>query len=222
LMASGERAKRSVDLLIFDLDCTLADTKFDIAQATNSALERLGLPKLPAETIYEYIGNGVEKIIERALTQDHQDLRQQALAFFTEHYDRHLLDHTPLYPHVKETLEFFSQKKKAVATNKTLNFTKQMLEALGISPYFDMILGGDSTQRIKPNPEPLQKILNRLDISPDQGAMVGDSVNDVLAGKQAGMVTCALTYGLGKREDLVQASPDFLLDDIWELTEIFV
>jgi phosphoglycolate phosphatase-like HAD superfamily hydrolase len=52
--------------------------------------------------------------------------------------------------------------------------------------------------------------------------MVGDSVNDVLAGRQAGMITCALTYGLGKREDLVKASPDFLLDDIWELTEIFV
>ena len=221
-MASGEREKRPLDLLIFDLDCTLADTKFDIAQATNFALERLGLPKLAAETIYGYIGNGVEKIIERVLTQEHKDLQEQALALFTESYDRHLLDHTHLYAHVRETLEFFSQKKKAVATNKTLNFTSKILEGLGIRPYFDMILGGDSTQRKKPNPEPLKKILNRLHVSPGQAAMVGDSVNDVLAGRQAGMITCALTYGLGKREDLVKASPDFLLDDIWELTEIFV
>jgi phosphoglycolate phosphatase len=220
-MASGKRATRSVDLLIFDLDCTLADTKFDIAQATNFALQRLGLPTLPAETIYGYIGNGVEKIIERALTLNYQDLRQQGLAFFTEHYNRHLLDHTHLYPHVKETLEYFRHKKKAVATNKTLNFTKKMLEALEIRSYFDMILGGDSTKRIKPNPDPLKKILNRLQISPDHGVMVGDSVNDVLAGKQAGMITCALTYGLGKREDLAQARPDFLLDDIGALTEIF-
>lgn len=220
-MASEEGRKRSIDLLIFDLDCTLADTKFDIAQATNFALECLGLPKLPVETIYGYIGNGVEKILDRAVTQERKDLRKQALALFTEHYDRHLLDHTHLYPHVRETLEYFKQKKKAVATNKTMNFTSKMLEALGIHPYFDMILGGDSTERTKPNPEPLRKILNRLHISPAQGAMVGDSVNDVSAGKQAGMITCALTYGLGKREDLVKAGPDFLLDDIWKLTEIF-
>jgi phosphoglycolate phosphatase-like HAD superfamily hydrolase len=92
---------------------------------------------------------------------------------------------------------------------------------LEIRSYFDMILGGDSTQRIKPDPDPLKKILNRLQISPDHGVMVGDSVNDVLAGKQAGMITCALTYGLGKRKDLAQAKPDFLLDDIATLTEIF-
>jgi phosphoglycolate phosphatase-like HAD superfamily hydrolase len=84
-----------------------------------------------------------------------------------------------------------------------------------------MILGGDSTEQIKPNPEPLKKILNALQVRPDRAVMVGDSVGDVLAGKQAGMVTCALTYGLGKREDLIQANPDYLAEDIWDLTEIF-
>jgi len=220
-MSSGGPGKRPVDLLIFDLDCTLADTKFDLAQATNFALQRLGLPSLPAETIYGYIGNGVEKIIERALTQNHRDLHQQALAHFTEHYSRHLLDHTQLYPRVKETLEYFRSKKKAVATNKTMNFTSKMLEALGVGFYFDLILGGDSTKHIKPDPEPLQRILDRLQVSPHRGAMVGDSVGDVAAGKKAGMITCALTYGLGKRKDLVEAAPDYLLNDIWELTEIF-
>lgn len=221
-MISREESKRPVDLLIFDLDCTLADTKFDIARATNYALQRLGLPELPPETIYGYIGNGVEKIIERSLTQDDLPLRQKALALFSEFYGQHLLDHTRLYPRVRETLEHFKGKKKAVATNKTFDFTLKMLEALGIQPYFEMILGGDSTEHIKPNPEPLEKILKALRVSPGRASMVGDSVGDVLAGKQAGMVTCALTYGLGKRQDLLQADPDYLLDNIWGLTEIFV
>jgi len=220
-MISREGNKRPVDLLIFDLDCTLADTKFDIARATNYALQRLGLPELPPETIYGYIGNGVEKIIERSLTQDDLPLRQKALALFSEFYGQHLLDHTRLYPRVRETLEHFKGKKKAVATNKTFDFTLKMLEALSIQPYFEMILGGDSTEHIKPNPEPLEKILKVLRVSPGRASMVGDSVGDVLAGKQAGMVTCALTYGLGKRQDLLQADPDYLLDNIWGLTEIF-
>ena len=220
-MTIRKENKRPVDLLIFDLDCTLADTKLDIALATNHALRLLGLPELRPETIYGYIGNGVEKIIERSLTPQHSSLRKEALELFGWYYYQHLLDHTRLYAHVGETLDHFQGKKKAVATNKTLNFTLKILEGLKIRSHFEMILGGDSTEQIKPNPEPLKKILNALQVRPDRAVMVGDSVGDVLAGKQAGMVTCALTYGLGKREDLIQANPDYLADDIWDLTEIF-
>ena len=212
--------KRPVDLLIFDLDCTLADTKFDIAQATNYALRHLGLPMLPAETIYGYIGNGVEKIIERSLTQEHVSLTKEALSLFGDHYDRHLLDHTRLYPRVRETLEHFQGKKKAVATNKTLKYTLKMLEGLKIRSHFEMVLGGDSTEHKKPNPEPLEKIIQGLQVEPNRAVMVGDSVPDVLAGKRAGLITCALSYGLGKQEDLLAAAPDYLLDDMWQLTEI--
>jgi len=220
-MIAKEGGKRPVDLLIFDLDCTLANTKRDLAIATNYALRQLGLPELPPEQIYGYIGNGVKKIIERALTPENNSLHQRALALFSEHYIEHLLDHTRLYPHVRETLDYFKGKKKAVATNKSTDFTLKMLEGLGIKPYFEMILGGDSTEHAKPNPEPLERILRDLQVAPSRAVMVGDSVGDVIAGQRAQMITCALTYGLGKREDLIQAGPDHLLDDLWELTEIF-
>lgn len=219
-MVSRKGGKHPVELLIFDLDCTLANTKFDLATATNFALGRLGLPELPPETIYAYIGDGVQKIIERALTPKYSSLQGRALVLFSEHYIEHLLDHTHLYPHALETLEYFREKKKAVATNKNTTFTLKMLEGLGIKPYFDMILGGDSTEHTKPDPEPLEKILRDLQVPPSRAAMVGDSVGDVLAGQRAHMITCALTYGLGKREELIKAGPDHLLDDMWELTEI--
>jgi phosphoglycolate phosphatase len=200
----------------------LADTKFDIAQATNYALRHLGLPMLPAETIYGYIGNGVEKIIERSLTQEHVSLTKEALSLFGDHYDRHLLDHTSLYPRVRETLEHFREKKKAVATNKTLKYTLKMLDGLKIRSHFEMVLGGDSTEHKKPSPEPLEKIIQGLQVEPNRAVMVGDSVPDILAGKRANLITCALSYGLGKRGDLLQAAPDYLLDDMWQLTEILV
>jgi HAD superfamily hydrolase (TIGR01549 family) len=164
----------------------------------------------------------VEKIIERVLIPKNASLQKEALSLFGEYYHQHLLDHTRLYPHVRETLEHFKGKKKAVATNKTLHFTLKMLEGLGIQPYFEMILGGDSTEHIKPNPEPLARILQTLQVMPTRAVMIGDSVSDILAGRRAGMATCALTYGLGQREDLIKAGPDYLADDIWDLTEIFV
>jgi 2-phosphoglycolate phosphatase len=217
----GQEERRAVDLLIFDLDCTLADTKLDIALATNYALRALGLPQLPPQTIYGYIGNGVEKILERALPSAHQHLRDEALRLFSEHYGQHLLDHTRLYPKVRETLEHFRTKKMAVATNKTLRFSLQTLEGLQIRHYFQLVLGGDSTDHLKPNPEPLQRILQALQVTPHRAAMVGDSVSDVLAGKRAGTLTCALTYGLGKREDLLASGPDYLADDFGALVHFF-
>lgn len=219
--ANGGQGKRGVDLLIFDLDCTLADTKYDIALATNYALRALGLPELPPEIIYGYIGNGVEKILERALPPSHRQLQPEALRLFGEHYGQHLLDHTRLYPKVRETLEHFRDKKMAVATNKTLRFSLQTLEGLQIRHYFQIVLGGDSTDRLKPDPEPLQRILRALDVIPQRAAMVGDSVSDVLAGKRAGTLTCALTYGLGKREDLEASGPDFIADDFGSLAHFF-
>ncbi|MDH7500720.1 MAG: HAD-IA family hydrolase, partial [candidate division NC10 bacterium] len=218
-MISKKEGRQAIELLIFDLDCTLADTKLDLAMATNYALRQLGLPELPPEQIYGYIGNGVKKIIERALTPKNESLHPRALALFREHYADYLLDHTRLYPHVCDTLEYFKGKKKAVATNKDTAFTLKMLKGLGIMPYFEMILGGDATEHLKPNPEPLVRILTTLQAAPSRSAMVGDSVGDVVAGRQAQMITCALTYGLGKREDLIEAGPDYLLDDLWELTE---
>ena len=116
-MASGERARRCVDLLIFDLDRTLADTKFDIAQATNFALQRLGLPTLPAETIYGYIGNGGGEDHRGGVTQDHQDLRQQGLAFHRTLRSPSPRSHPPVSPR-QGNARYFRQKKKAVATNR--------------------------------------------------------------------------------------------------------
>jgi phosphoglycolate phosphatase-like HAD superfamily hydrolase len=96
-----------------------------------------------------------------------------------------------------------------------------VLKGLGIDLRFDAIFGGDSIPEKKPHPGPLIQVLTQFGVSPVRGLIVGDGETDIQAGKRAGVYTCGVTYGLGKMEELVGAKPDFLIDDIYQLTEHF-
>lgn len=215
-----------VGLIIFDLDGTLIDSKEDLAASTNYALRRLGLPTLPVETIATYVGDGVDKLMERAIPlaslgaggQAAQGLIEEAVRLFRDHYGQHLLDRTCLYPGVRETLEHFRLKKKAIVSNKPYDFTMMIVKGLGIDHHFDLILGGDSTENRKPHPEPVEKVLKQLGIVRERAAIVGDSPMDVEMGRRAGLFSAAVTYGLRPREELIEAKPDLLIEDLYDLT----
>ncbi len=214
-------AKR-VELLIFDLDGTLADTRADLKGAVNNALQRLKLPALPMEQVCEYIGDGVHTLLSRALGPEHRDVISQGVAFFREYYGVHLLDQTRLYPGVRETLEHFQGKRKAIVTNKPLDFTLRILEGLKVDSYFELVLGGDSTVKTKPHPEPVRKVLKAIGVESRLAAMVGDSPADIEMAKQAGIFSVAVTYGLRPAAILQAAGPDLLLDDLRELQQHLV
>lgn len=205
------------DLIIFDFDGTLVDTREDIAASVNFALRRLGFRELSVETIASYVGDGVGALMERALGAGPQ-LVEEAVLLFRDHYGQHLLDSTRLYPGVQETLEYFRGKRKAIISNKPCEFTVRIAEGLGIARYFDRIMGGDSTAHQKPHPEPVEKVLQGLGIEKKATAIVGDSPMDIEMGKRAGLLSCAVTYGLRGREELERANPDLLLDDLYALT----
>lgn len=206
---------------MFDLDGTLADTGQDLASAVNYVRSYLRLEPLDNRLVYRNVGRGVEHLLRSSLPEAYQQRFDEVMELFLARYENHLLDTTVLYPHVQETLHYFREKKRAVVSNKLHRLTVSVLRGLGIEPCFDAILGGDSTPQKKPDPEPLHKVLGAFKVTPAKALMVGDGGTDIEAGKRAGVVTCGVTYGLGKPEEIIGAKPDFLIDDIRQLRDYF-
>jgi phosphoglycolate phosphatase len=109
----------------------------------------------------------------------------------------------------------------AVASNKPEEFTRKILKGLGVESSFQMILGGDSLSVMKPDPEPILHILRTLRVAPAKSLMIGDSPGDIEAGRAAGSLTCAVSYGYRTKAVLQGAKPDFMIDDIRELVHLF-
>ena len=129
-------------------------------------------------------------------------------------------DNSVLYPGVLETLEYFKNKRKIIITNRNYDFAIITLKALGISEYFEEIIGGDDIGCMKPASCPIDKSMHKLAIDKERAIMIGDMDIDVLAGRGSGMATCAVTYGIGKKEDILEANPDYIIDNILQLKGI--
>ena len=131
---------------------------------------------------------------------------------FLGYYRNHLLDTTHPYPGVVDSLRKWSgMYRMAVLTNKGLSMTEAILSGLSLSGYFFEVRGGDSFENKKPHPQGLLHLLREAGAAPGEAVMVGDSRNDILAGRSAGTVTCGVTYGLGAA-GFAEAPPDFTVD----------
>ncbi|MGR3317417.1 MAG: HAD family hydrolase [Candidatus Anammoxibacter sp.] len=210
-----------LDLIIFDLDGTLINSKDDIANAVNHMLTELGLNRIENKIIYSYVGKGVPKLVERSLTEKHLDKFDEAVSLFKKYYAEHLLDITTLYPNVKDILNHFRNKKKAVVTNKDQSYSLPILKELGIFNCFDKLLYGDSVANKKPHPEAIYTVIKELEVGKNRSLMVGDTNADITAGKNAKIHTCGLTYGFGSKEELQTADAELIIDDIIDLKRHF-
>ena len=128
---------------------------------------------------------------------------------------------TRLYPNVSETLSRLDCKRIGLVTSKESDFARELLEHFGLMPYFDCIIGGDTLPERKPDPKPVLEAMRRLGIPSERAVMVGDSENDVIAGKAAGTLTCAVTYGFRTREQLLVTAPDVIIDGFEQLEQYF-
>jgi len=209
-----------VDLILFDLDGTLVDSKRDIAVCVNLMLQQMGYAVRDEEQIYSFIGLGIERLIEDSMGTRDQDLIKKGLSVFRPLIRSHLLDTTTLYPHVRKTLEYFDGKDKAVISNRDKELTTILLRSLDIEKYFRVILGGDEIECRKPSPCPIEKVLRDTGVPERKAVMVGDMSYDVTSGKEAGIHTCAVTYGIGRKDDLAKTNPDFIINNLPELKEI--
>jgi len=212
---------RKISLIIYDFDGTLVDTLFDIADSVNLTLADLSLPQLPRETIRKYVGKGVERLMSQTLEGSSFKDIPQAVVLFKKHYSENLVNHTDFYPHGREILEHFKNKKQAICSNKPEDFVRRILESLNGLHSFDAIIGGDSVKSKKPDPEGLNSILEQLNISADEAVLIGDSPVDVETGKRAGITTCVVSFGLGFPDEIAAAGPDCSIDCLSELKEKF-
>src|SRR5262245_43345503 len=150
--------KIPVDLLIFDLDGTLIESKWDIAAAVNLTLADLGLPIRDQDEIFGFVGDGVKRLLRLSVGEENLDRYQEALKIFRGHYLAHCLDRTKFYPGIETVLTHFTDKHKAVATNKSLEYTTKILDGLG-AHHFSYVVGGDNGYGLKPEPGMLLKIV---------------------------------------------------------------
>ena len=212
---------RQISLIVYDFDGTLVDTLFDITDSVNLTLADLSLPQLPRETIRKYVGKGVERLMSQTLEGSSFTDIPQAVALFKKHYSENLVHHTDFYPHGREILEHFKNKKQAICSNKPEDFVRRILDSLNKLHSFDVIIGGDSVNSKKPDPEGLISILEQLNVSADEAVLIGDSPVDVETGKRAGVYTCIANFGLGFPEEIATANPDCSIDCLSKLKEMF-
>src|SRR3972149_738315 len=142
-----------IQLLIFDLDGTLVDSKTDLALSVNAVREMMGLGPLPHDLIASYVGHGVTHLIRRALGDEATDEDvEKAISLFLDYYRHHMLDNTVMYPGARETLGKLRERKVGVLTNKPVHFSREMLTRLGVADCFAFIYGGNSFEQKKPDP----------------------------------------------------------------------
>jgi phosphoglycolate phosphatase len=214
----------SIQLVIFDLDGTLIDSREDLIQSVNAMLRHFKRPELPGEVVASYVGDGAPMLVRRALG-DPEDERffKQALEYFLAYYRDHKLDHTTVYPGIRQALERFESngpaRKMAVLSNKPVNPSRAILEALKLAKFFVRIYGGNSFETKKPDPVGVRTILAETDTAPENAMIVGDSSIDVLTGRNAGITTCGVTYGFAPHT-LCEVEPDVVVDSPKDLEEL--
>ena len=220
---------RSIQLVIFDLDGTLIDSRLDLVHSVNAALRHIERPELPDDVIASYVGDGAPVLIQRALGGEAADkaLVRKGLEFFLSYYREHKLDHTTVYAGIAEALAAIHQstngtpRKMAVLSNKPVVPSRVIVEALGLGRFFSQIYGGNSFASKKPDPEGARKLLEEYGVQPQHAVMIGDSHVDVSTGRNAGMVTIGVTYGFAPHT-LQNDPPDIVVDHPSELAELFV
>ena len=197
------------ELLLFDFDGTLIDSKVDIANAVNQTLEALDLPQRTHEEIFSFVGDGVKRLLRLSVGEQNTGQYEQALEIFRGHYLRECVATTRLYPGIWEVLHHYKDVKKAIVTNKSLEYTMAIVEGLQIQSLFEEIVGPQDSTELKPEPAMLERVMAKVRMDPSRTVMIGDSTNDVRAAQALDMRACAVGYGYGNRERVQALEPDF-------------
>ncbi|MEK7666214.1 MAG: phosphoglycolate phosphatase [Pseudomonadota bacterium] len=221
VVAQAVKFPLAVKMVMIDLDGTLIHTAPDLAACANRMLADLGRAPAPVGTVMTWIGNGVPRLVKRALTADmwaepEAVLFDRALAIFQQHYAAHVSDLSRPFPGVVAGLDRLKTRgfHLACITNKAEAFTLPLLRNLDLYKYFELVLSGDSLPKQKPDPLPLLHACKYFGITPEHGMLIGDSSNDVEAARAAGMPVICVPYGYNHGHDIRASHPDAVVDSL--------
>ena len=203
----------------FDLDGTLLDTIPDLAKACQGMLAELAQPTRSLEEIHRFVGKGMAVLVERCLTWDapaDPALLAKGIDAFRRHYATVNSEKAKIYPQVVAGLEAFRAAGclMGVVTNKPFEFTVPLLQATGLAPFFDVIVGGDTTPFKKPHPEPILFACRQMAVSSEKNLHIGDSENDVLSAVAAGSRAYLVPYGYNEGLAVDSVECDALVSDL--------
>lgn len=211
-------------MVLIDVDGTLVDSVPDLAYCVDRMMEQLGRPPHGEAAVRNWVGNGVERLVRRALIgqldgePDEADF-ERAYPLFLALYRENTSKRSVLYPGVREGLDWLLSAgfKLGCVTNKAAQFTEPLLKDLGVYDAFEIVISGDTLPRKKPDPLPLLHAAEHFGVDPGDALMVGDSVSDVKAARAAGFGIVCMTYGYNHGQDIRDANPDAVLDSMAEL-----
>ncbi len=206
-------------LLLFDLDGTIVNSTYDIGDAMNHTFQIFGKPSIPYEDIPAMVGGGIKSLLRNGFGEN-IDLAQ-VHQVFSDYYATNYVNKTRPYEGVIDTLDQLTAIKKGIYSNKPHELTIGIIEQLNLMQHFDWVQGAQpNIYKPKPSPKGIFHALDQLDILPSETLFIGDSTHDIVAGKNAGTDTCAVTYGYRSKEMLLAEKPDFMIDSFEELLNI--
>ncbi len=207
------------DLVIFDLDGTLVDSRLDLANAVNRMLEDLGRPTLPVAQIVDFVGNGLARLLERAVGDP--ALVDAARPLFERHYGDALLVHTQAFPGVDRLVRTLAADRTlAVASNKPGQWTRAIVAGLGWSDAIRHVVGGSDVAALKPATDMAERLFDESGCSRDEAVMVGDMEVDVEFARAAGLPFIGVSWGLAGRERLEAAGAQRIVDSAVEFEAV--
>ena len=217
-------AVRTPAMILIDVDGTLVDSVPDLAFCVNAMMDGLGLPRPTEAQVRDWVGNGVQRLVERALVNDLHGtpdpaLFERAYPLFLELYADNTSKRSVLYPGVREGLDALKAAGHPLGcvTNKAERFTRPLLRDLGLEDDFSLVVSGDTLATKKPDPEPLLFAARHFGVDPSRALMIGDSVNDVTAARAAGFQIICVSYGYNHGEDIRDAEPDAVVDSMAQI-----
>ena len=227
-MNAPERAALcGIRAAIIDLDGTMVHTAPDFQVAINRMREELGLDPLNIETITDFVGKGTENLMRRVLAVDYSPAEvERHFPLALETYKRHYLEingcYSSIYPGVREGLEALLAKglRLACVTNKPIDFAQLLLEKVGLDSYFDVVYGGDSLPKKKPDPYPMLKVCEDFGLAPVQVVAIGDSSNDAQAARAAGCRVLHVPYGYNHGEPIQAVDSDCIVLTLLEAAHL--
>ena len=213
-------------LIMIDVDGTLVDSVPDLAYCIDEMMQKLGLQKWGEAKVRQWVGNGIPKLVERALTGELEkrpikEVFDVAYLIFLDLYEDNTAQRSYLYDGVREGLDYLKSQgyQLGCVTNKSEQFTHPLLKVLGIFNDFKIIISGDTLAKRKPDPMPLLYCAEHFNLKPEECLMLGDSVSDVKAARAAGFDIICMSYGYNHGNDIGDENPDLVIDSMNQLSD---